>query len=121
GGRGARRPAVPLPVGPGAVGGLELALPPLRRVTADELDYLDALARQAGQAVERAALLEQEQTARRRAEQMAGDLAQLHALSTAMGAAPAVEEVVRLVCAHVSSVADADSAGIYALTGSGTF
>jgi GAF domain-containing protein/anti-sigma regulatory factor (Ser/Thr protein kinase) len=113
--------AVPLTVGARAVGGLALAFPPHRRVTAPELDYLDALARQAGQALERAALLEQERTARRRAEQMAGDLAQLHALSTAIGAAPAVDEVVRLVCAHVSSVADADSAGIYTLGGAGEF
>jgi GAF domain-containing protein/anti-sigma regulatory factor (Ser/Thr protein kinase) len=118
--RGSRL-AVPLTVGTRAVGGLELAFEPMRRVTTAELDYLDALARQAGQALERAALLEQEQVARRRAEQMAGDLAQLHALSTAMGAAPAVEEVVRLVCAHVSSVAEADSAGIYALTERGGF
>jgi GAF domain-containing protein/anti-sigma regulatory factor (Ser/Thr protein kinase) len=113
--------AVPLTVGARAVGGLALAFPPDRRATAPELDYLDALARQAGQALERALLLEEEQTARRRAEQMAGDLAQLHALSTAMGAAPAVGEVVRLVCAHVSSVADADSAGIYRLGGAGEF
>ncbi|HET9243409.1 MAG TPA: SpoIIE family protein phosphatase [Gaiella sp.] len=56
---------------------------------------------------------ETEQIARARAERLAGDLAQLHALATALGAAATTTEVAALVAERVLAVTGATSTAVY--------
>jgi serine phosphatase RsbU (regulator of sigma subunit)/anti-sigma regulatory factor (Ser/Thr protein kinase) len=56
---------------------------------------------------------ETEQVARARAERLAGDLAQLHVLATALGAAATTSEVATLVAERVLAVAGADTAAVF--------
>jgi serine phosphatase RsbU (regulator of sigma subunit)/anti-sigma regulatory factor (Ser/Thr protein kinase)/uncharacterized protein YigA (DUF484 family) len=109
--------AVPLAFAGRAVGGIGLAFAGSRRFTDVELDLVGALARQAGQAFERARLLESEQQARGRAERAAAGLAQLHALSTALSGALDPLEVAVNASTQVAAVVDASSVGVYGLDG----
>ena len=89
--------AVPLEAGGRVMGGLGLSFPRARRFTDGERSFALALAQQTGQALERAELLEIEHTARMRAERMAGDLAQLHAVTTSLGRAGHADEITRVI------------------------
>jgi GAF domain-containing protein/anti-sigma regulatory factor (Ser/Thr protein kinase) len=89
--------AVPLEAGGRVLGGLGLSFPHARRFTEGERSFALALAQQTGQALERAELLEIEHTARMRAERMAGDLAQLHAVTTSLGRAGHADEITRVI------------------------
>lgn len=89
--------AVPLEAGGRVMGGLGLSFPRARRFTDGERSFALALAQQTGQALERAELLEIEQTARMRAERMAGDLARLHAVTTSLGRAGHADEITRVI------------------------
>jgi GAF domain-containing protein/anti-sigma regulatory factor (Ser/Thr protein kinase) len=111
--------AAPLSAGGRALGALWLSFPEPRAFSDADLQYASALSRQTGQALERALLLETEHVARARAERMASDLAQLHALATALGAATTSADVAALVAERVSTVFGADTAGIYMVTEDG--
>ena len=54
-----------------------------------------------------------EQVARARAERLAGDLAQLHALATSLGAASTPSEVATLVAERVLAVSGAETIAVY--------
>ena len=105
--------AIPLTAGQRPVGALGLSFAASRAFGELERRFAGALGRQAGQALERAALLETEHVARSRAERMAGDLAQLHALIASIGAATTTFEVARIVCDRVQGVTDADTTGVF--------
>ncbi len=109
--------AIPLPFAGRAIGGVALSFAGSRRFTPGELDLVGALARQAGQAFERARALESEQQARARAERMAGGLAQLHALATSLSGALSPLEVAVAASAQVAAVLDSSSVGVYVLDG----
>lgn len=111
--------AVPLSAGGRAIGALWLSFASPRTFSAADLEYASALASQGGQALERAVLLETEHVARARAERMASDLAQLHALATSLGAATSSADVAGLVVTRVSTVFGADTAAIYLTTEAG--
>ena len=111
--------AVPLALGGRAVGALGLGFPAGRRFPEADLEFANALARQAAQAVERARLLDAEHRARERAERTAGTLAQLHALGTALARAVTPAEVARAVGAQLVGVLGSRSAALYALADGG--
>jgi GAF domain-containing protein/anti-sigma regulatory factor (Ser/Thr protein kinase) len=111
--------AVPLPFGGRAIGGIALSFAAERRFTGAELDLMQALARQAGQAFERARLLEAEQLARTRAERIAAGLAQLHALATTLSGALSPLEVTIAAATQVAAVLDTSSVGVYVIDSSG--
>ena len=60
-----------------------------------------------------------EQVARARAERLAGDLAQLHALATALGGASTASEVATLVAERVLAVSGAETTAVYDVGGDG--
>ena len=62
---------------------------------------------------------ETEQIARARAERLAGDLAQLHALASSLGAASTTTEVAALVAGRVLAVAGAETVAVYDVGRSG--
>mgnify|MGYP000044068472 FL=1 len=107
--------AVPIALGGRAVAGLALGFPAGRRFPESDLEFANALARQAAQALERARLLEAEHRARARAERTAGNLAQLHALGTALARARTPAEVAEAVGSQLVGVLGAAAAGVYAL------
>ena len=111
--------AVPLPFGGRAIGGIGLSFAAERRLTGVERDLMQALARQAGQAFERARLLEAAQQARTRAERTAAGLAQLHALATTLSGALSPLEVATGASTQVAAVLDAPSVGVYVVDSSG--
>jgi serine phosphatase RsbU (regulator of sigma subunit)/K+-sensing histidine kinase KdpD/anti-sigma regulatory factor (Ser/Thr protein kinase) len=111
--------AVPLPFGGHAIGGIGLSFAAERRFTDADLDLMQALARQAGQAFERARLLEAEQLARTRAERIAARLAQLHALATTLSGALSPLEVATAAATQVAAVLDTSSVGVYMTDSSG--
>lgn len=97
------------------VGALALTFDAPQRFTTADREFALALSRQSGQALERTALYETEHEARTRAERMAGDLAQLHALATALGRAAVANEVTRIIGDQMTGSIGADTAGIYLL------
>ena len=107
--------AVPLPFAGRAVGGIALAFKGARVFTDRELDLVGDLSRQAGQAFERARLLEAEQQARGRAERAAAGLAQLHALSTTLSGALDANELAVAASTQIGAVLDVTSVGVYGL------
>jgi GAF domain-containing protein/anti-sigma regulatory factor (Ser/Thr protein kinase) len=113
--------AFPLSVESTAIGGVALAFSGPRSFSLSDLDFVDSLARQAGQAFERARLLDAEHEARERAERIAASLAQLHALGTSLSRAVSAREIAAAVASHIVAVLDARSAEVYvvALDGSG--
>ena len=111
--------SLPLVAGGAAVGGLGLSFESARSFTDGDRDFGLALSRQAGQALERATLLETEHAARMRAERMASDVAQLHALATALGRAGSAEEVTRIVLDQVVDGIGAESVGLFVLAPDG--
>ncbi len=62
---------------------------------------------------------ETEQIARARAERLAGDLAQLHALASSLGAASTRTEIAALVAGRVLAVAGAETVAVYDVGRSG--
>lgn len=60
-----------------------------------------------------------EQTARARAERLAGDLAQLHAIASSLGAASEVREVAGLVAERVLALSGAETAAVHDVTAGG--
>ena len=112
--------AAPLSVEGRAIGGLALAFPTARRFGDAALEFVRALARQAGQAFERARLLDAEREARGRAERIAVGLAQLHALGTTLSRARTAGEVAQAVGAQVVGVLDAHAAGVYVVDPDGS-
>lgn len=111
--------SVPLAAGGRVVGALGLSFLEPRTFGDADREFGFALARQAGQALERASLHEAEHEARARAELMAGDLAQLHVLSTQLARAATPAEVAELVGSQISAVVGAESAGIYVVADAG--
>ena len=107
--------AVPIALGGRAVAGLGLGFPAGRCFPESDLEFANALARQAAQALERARLLDAEHEARARAERTAGNLAQLHALGTALARARTPADVAEAVGAQLVGVLGAAAAGVYAL------
>lgn len=106
---------IPLVAGGRVVGGLGLSFSSSRSFSDGDREFALALSRQAGQALERSALLETEHAARMRAERMASDLAQLHAIATSLARAGAASDVTRIVGEHLIEGVRASSAGIYTL------
>ena len=101
------------------VGSLELVFDEPRPFAAPDREFALALSRQSGQALERTALYETEHDARMRAERMASDLAQLHALATALGRTGAAEEVTHIIGEQMTAgMIGAHTAGVYLLDGS---
>jgi len=105
--------AVPLVAGGRVVGGLGVSFESPRSFSDGDRKFGLALSRQAGQALERSSLLETEHAARMRAERMASDLAQLHALATSLGRAGDARDVTRIVAEQVIHGVGAGSAGVY--------
>jgi serine phosphatase RsbU (regulator of sigma subunit)/transcriptional regulator with GAF, ATPase, and Fis domain/anti-sigma regulatory factor (Ser/Thr protein kinase) len=105
--------ALPLVVGERTIGALTLSFATTRDLRPAEREYLLALGLQAAQALDRAMLHETEHRARERAEQLAGDLAQLHAFSAALDSATTTDEVARVVCERVNAIAWSESAALY--------
>ena len=95
--------SIPLSVGGNAIGAVGLSFAEGRTFRPADLEYVDSLARQAGLALDRTLLLEDEQRARVRAEQLAGDLSRLHAFATSLGAATSTSEIGTLLCEQVKS------------------
>ncbi len=112
--------SVPLTAGGRVVGALGLSFVAPRTFGDADREFGFALARQAGQALERASLHEAEHEARARAELMAGDLAQLHVLSTQLARAATAVEVAELVSSQISAVIGAEAAGIYVVSDAGS-
>lgn len=106
---------LPLTAGGRPLGAMWLSFGERRAFTDADRSFGLALARQAGQAVARASLLEAEHSARTRVERMASELAQLHVLSTRLTRSSTAAEVTELVSSHVVGVVGADTAGIYLL------
>ncbi len=105
--------SVPLVAGGRVVGGLGLSFSSSRSFSDGDREFAVALSRQAGQALDRSSLLETEHAARMRAERMASDLAQLHALATSLGRAGAATDVTQIVGEQMIHGVGADSAGVY--------
>jgi GAF domain-containing protein/anti-sigma regulatory factor (Ser/Thr protein kinase) len=89
--------AVPLEVGGRVIGGITLSFADPRTLTDGDRSFMLALARQATQAYERARLFDVEHTARVRAEHVAREIAQLHALATSLGGATRPEEIGEVI------------------------
>ena len=79
--------SIPLSVAGKTIGAIGLSFAEGRTFRPADLEYVESLARQTGLALDRTLLLEDEQRARARAEQLASDLSRLHAFATALGAA----------------------------------
>lgn len=112
----ARRAAwlsAPLTAGGGIYGALGLAFAEPRSFDDGELAYVASLSRQAGQALDRAVLYEEERRARERAERLATDLTRLHAFATSLAAATSTEEIGELVCQQVKAMLGADTCAVY--------
>jgi GAF domain-containing protein/anti-sigma regulatory factor (Ser/Thr protein kinase) len=60
-----------------------------------------------------------EQIARARAERLAGDLAQLHAVATSLGAASTASEVAALVAERVQAISAAETTVVFSVTSEG--
>jgi PAS domain S-box-containing protein len=88
--------AVPIAVSPTPLGGFASAYPSERRLAADEREFLETLAGQCGQALERARLFEAERRARAAAETARRETALLYGLAEAVNRAPSVEAVYEL-------------------------
>ncbi len=108
--------AVPLVAGGRVVGGLGLSFATARPFTGADREFVLALSRQAGQALERSKLLEDEHAARMRAERMASDLAQLHALATSLGSASRAREVTSIIGDQMVQGMGADGAAVFILS-----
>ncbi|MGL6279098.1 MAG: SpoIIE family protein phosphatase [Gaiella sp.] len=104
---------LPLVAAGDVVGGVELAFREPRAFDEHDRRFGIAFARQAGQALARALLFVGEQAARQRAERMARELAQLHAVGTSLAGAASVGEVALTVTEHVVSAVDAAVAAVY--------
>jgi GAF domain-containing protein/anti-sigma regulatory factor (Ser/Thr protein kinase) len=112
--------ALPLSVEGEAIGGVALAFLGPRAFSARDLDFVGSMARQAGQAFERARLLDAEHEARTRAERIAVSLAQLHALGTSLSRALSAADVSHAVATQIVAVLDARSAGVYVVSHDGS-
>jgi serine phosphatase RsbU (regulator of sigma subunit)/transcriptional regulator with GAF, ATPase, and Fis domain len=108
--------SIPLVAAGHVVGGLGLSFGSPRSFSDGDREFGLALSRQGGQALERSHLLETEQLARRQAERMAGDLAQLHALATSLGRAGGATQVARVVGEQLIRGVGAATAGVYTFT-----
>ncbi len=104
--------SLPLLAGGAVVGGMGLSFPAARTFGDGDREYAISLSRQSGQALERATLLETEHGARMRAERMASDVAQLHALTTTLGRATSATEVTDVVIDQIVDGIRADWAGL---------
>ena len=105
--------ALPLVAGGRIVGALGLSFGHERHFTDGDRAFALALSRQAGQALERSRLLATEHEARARAEKMAGDLAQLHALTTSLGRAEGAVGILRVIEAQLEQGVGAVRSGVY--------
>lgn len=112
--------SIPLLAGGRVVGGVGLSFETPRVFSDADREFGFALSRQAGQALERATLLQTEHDARTRAERMASDLAQLQALATSLGRAIDAADVSELVGAQMIGGVGADTGGLYVLEPGGT-
>ena len=113
--------SIPLSVGGQAIGALGLSFAEGRTFRPADLEYVDSLARQAGLALDRTLLLEEEQRARMRAEQLAADLSRLHAFATSLGSATSTSEIGTLLCEQVKSVLGASACAVYEPDADDTF
>ena len=113
--------SIPLSVAGTAIGALGLSFSGSRTFRPAELEYVDSLARQAGLALDRALLLENEQRARMRAEKLAADLGRLHAFATSLGSATSTTEIGTLLCEQVRSVLGATACAVYEPDGDGRY
>jgi serine phosphatase RsbU (regulator of sigma subunit)/transcriptional regulator with GAF, ATPase, and Fis domain/anti-sigma regulatory factor (Ser/Thr protein kinase) len=113
--------SIPLSAGGRVVGAVGLSFAAPGGFEPAELDYVTSVARQAGQALERATLFATEHRARERAEQLAGDLAELHEFASALGAAESTTEVGELLCQRVDLALGAVASAVYLRTGTGGF
>jgi GAF domain-containing protein/anti-sigma regulatory factor (Ser/Thr protein kinase) len=100
--------AVPLSATGSVIGAAGFSFSKPRSFSEAELQFADALARQSGQALERALLLAAEFTARTRAEDMV-------VLASALGQAVSTAEVVQAVASQVRAQTAADVSGVYLL------
>jgi GAF domain-containing protein/anti-sigma regulatory factor (Ser/Thr protein kinase) len=113
------RSVLRVPINVAGRAGLQLALRWSRVIDqpdAQTLALVRRFADHAGLAIEqgqRRRAEETEQIARARAERLAGDLAQLHALATALGAAATTAEVAALVAERVLALTGATSTAVY--------
>ena len=113
--------SIPLSVGGAAIGAVGLSFAEGRTFRPGDLEYVDSLARQAALALDRTLLLEDEQRARVRAEQLAGDLSRLHAFATSLGSASSTYEIGALLCEQVKAVLGAGACAVYEPNGGDRF
>jgi GAF domain-containing protein/anti-sigma regulatory factor (Ser/Thr protein kinase) len=99
---------LPLAAAGSVIGVAAFSFPAPRTFDEAELEFAEALARQSGQALERALLLAAEYAARTRAEDMV-------VLASALSQAVAPADVVHAVGVQVVSLVGADVAGVYLL------
>lgn len=111
--------SVPLVAAGSVVGALGLSFSDPRMVSEEEREFLLSIARQAGQALDRSLLFDEEARARVRAERMARKLAQLHALARTMGQSVTENEVVDAIATEVVRGAQADAVDVYSIPAEG--
>ena len=100
--------ALPLSAGGSVLGAVGLSFSAPRSFSKAELDYAQALARQSGQAFERAQLLAAEYTARARAEELV-------VLTSALSEAASPTDVVRALREQLLGQTGLDAVGVYVL------
>lgn len=98
--------SVPLSAAGSVMGALGFSFAAPRAFSQSELEFAEALARQSGQALDRALLLAAEYAARTRAEEMV-------VLAGALSKAESPADAARAVVARVLSQVDADVVGLY--------
>jgi PAS domain S-box-containing protein len=105
----------PLRLGPRSIGALGVALGDRTRLSAAERTFLDALTRQAAQAIERALLYEDEQAARQAAERANERLRKLEAVAQVSLAARTLDELLEDLLPLVRDLFGADRAALLLL------
>ncbi|HET9939174.1 MAG TPA: SpoIIE family protein phosphatase [Gaiella sp.] len=105
--------SIPLSVAGRTIGAIALSFAEGRTFRPADLEYAESLARQAALALDRTLLLEDEQRARARAEQLASDLSRLHAFATSLAGAASTSEVGALLCDQVKAILGASACAVY--------
>lgn len=112
--------AIPLVVGDRVLGGLSLSLSVDRSFSPEERVFLEALAGQCAQALERSRLYEVEQQIRQAAEQAAARTERLQAVTAALSEALTPEQVAAVVVDQGLSALDAKASIVVLLSDDGT-
>ena len=109
--------SIPLTAGGEPRGALGLTFAEPRSFGEGDLAYVASVARQAGLALDRTILFEEEHRARERAERLAMDLTRLHTFAVSLAAATSTSEVGTLLCEQVKELLGADACAVYVPNG----